>query len=288
MTIKGNTLQDLKDYFIAKLKDDYALSEINAMFYILLEDLVGITKQQFFLNPDNRVSESEIVKFIYAVKDLKAKKPIAYITQKHLFCDLPLFINNQVLIPRPETEEMVYWITEKLKNYPSPKVIDICSGSGCIALAIKKYIQQANVTGIELSSKAIEVAKANARLNQLDVEFLADDILQSVLKFQNDIDLIVSNPPYIPLHEKNTMDKSVTDYEPDLALFVPNEKPLLFYETIAQKAQLWLKNKGLLVMEIHEDYGEKTIKLLTDCNFTEVKIHKDINGKNRFVSCVKK
>jgi release factor glutamine methyltransferase len=199
-----------------------------------------------------------------------------------------MFINNQVLIPRPETEEMVYWITEKLKNYPSPKVIDICSGSGCIALAIKKYIQQANVTGIELSSKAIEVAKANARLNQLDVEFLADDILQSVLKFQNDIDLIVSNPPYIPLHEKNTMDKSVTDYEPDLALFVPNEKPLLFYETIAQKAQLWLKYKGLLVMEIHEDYGEKTIKLLTDCNFTEVKIHKDINGKNRFVSCVKK
>jgi release factor glutamine methyltransferase len=288
MTIKGNTLQDLKDYFIAKLKDDYALSEINAMFYILLEDLVGITKQQFFLNPDNRVSESEIVKFIYAVKDLKAKKPIAYITQKHFFCDLPMFINNQVLIPRPETEEMVYWITEKLKNYPSPKVIDICSGSGCIALAIKKYIQQANVTGIELSSKAIEVAKANARLNQLDVEFLADDILQSVLKFQNDIDLIVSNPPYIPLHEKNTMDKSVTDYEPDLALFVPNEKPLLFYETIAQKAQLWLKYKGLLVMEIHEDYGEKTIKLLTDCNFTEVKIHKDINGKNRFVSCVKK
>ena len=165
MTIKGNTLKDLRDYFYKKLKGYFPESEIQAMFYILMEDLLGISKNEYFIHPEKRISESEIVKFVYAVKDLKNTKPLSYITQKHIFCELPLYVNENVLIPRPETEELVHYIVSQFKTKKELNIYDICTGSGCIALALKNLLPQANVMASDVSVKALEVARQNAKAN---------------------------------------------------------------------------------------------------------------------------
>ncbi len=287
MTIKGNTLSDLKNYFFIKLKNHFPAHEINTLFYILLNDLLDIPKQTFFMSSDKRISESEIVRFIDAVKDLKQGKPVSYITGKHIFLDIPLFVDAHVLIPRPETEEMVLWAIRRLSSGREMAALDLCTGSGCIALAVKKYLPQAEVWATDVSTDALEVAQKNAQHNRLNICFLQDDILNTSLSKTETFDVILSNPPYIPQQEKDELDDSVTAFEPHQALFVPDENPLIFYKKIADNALLWLKTGGLLVVETHEELSGEVTKLFKTQGFSDVEVHQDINRKNRFVSCIK-
>ncbi len=288
MTIKGNTLSDLKKYFFAKLENHFPAHEINALFYILLNDLLGISKQTFFMSPGKRISESEIVQFVDAVKDLKQGKPVSYITGKHIFMDIPLQVDERVLIPRPETEEMVLWAIRHFPAAQKVSVIDVCTGSGCIALAVRKHLPQAEVWATDVSADALLVASENSKHNRLTVKFLQDDILNTDLNKKQVFDLVISNPPYIPEKEKNELDSCVTAFEPHQALFVPDENPLVFYEKIAENALLWLKHNGILVAETHEELAGEVAELFKHQGLAAVEVHQDINRKNRFVSCIKK
>lgn len=232
---------------------------------------------------------------------LASMEPIQYIFGETEFCSLPFRVTPAVLIPRPETEELVDLIRHCTSpprhcDLPShhceersnpPRILDICTGSGCIAIALAKHFTQAEVTATDISTTALEIAKQNATLNNVKINFLQDDILSPTAQYAEYYDIIVSNPPYIAEKEKHTMSINVIDYEPHEALFVPDKDPLKFYRAIAGFASRKLESDGSLFLEINPLYSGELIELLYNKGFKETEIIRDLSGKNRFIKAKK-
>jgi len=279
--IPSNRVRDIERYIHAELCGLYPDREAEAFVDILFEAFEGWDKAHFLLHRDDTVNQSDLLKFHWAVEDLKRHRPIQYIVGYTDFCGLRLHVEEGVLIPRPETEEIV----EKTKQSCNPStILDICTGSGCMALALAAHFHDAKVYGVDISTQALAIAKANAVDNKLDVAFVQCDILSQVpLLPYSTFDLIVSNPPYVCESEREAMARNVLDYEPSQALFVSDEDPLLFYRAIGQYASRHLAPNGLLVMEINERFGAEVCQLLLKTGF-DTTLHKDFRDKDRWVT----
>jgi release factor glutamine methyltransferase len=288
MRIPSNQISSIQQFFRKELKDLFEQEEIEQFIFYSFEYYLGYTRTDLSLNTNNRVSESELLKLNDTVKRLKKKEPIQYILGETWFHGLKFKVNADVLIPRPETEELVEWLLNQSGHIHTSqnnefKILDIGTGTGCIAIALKKNLTTAAVYALDISEKALEVARANAVLNNADIQFIHADILHPEFRTENHFDLIISNPPYILPSEKANMNANVLEYEPELALFVTETDPLLFYRKIADFAQNRLTERGQLFFEINENKGEEIKNLLGSLGFRQVEIKKDLNGKDRMV-----
>ena len=237
------------------------------------------------MEPDLRLSESEMLTFHFAVKDLLKNKPIQYIIGETEFCDLKFKVNENVLIPRPETSELVMNIVnrQKTKDKRQLSILDIGTGSGCIAISLAKNIPGSKVYALDISEKALEVAKTNAFNNNVDITFIHDDILSLNNKIETKFDIIVSNPPYVRELEKAEMRDNVLNWEPHNALFVSDNDPLIFYRNILEFAKTNLNQDGEIWFEINEYLGKEMTVLCKEYGFSDVEIFKDFRGKERIV-----
>ena len=283
---KNNRLFDLKKIYLQELKPQFGENEASQMLNILIEYFFSLTRTQLALKPDFRLTESEMLSLHNAVKELKTNKPVQYITGETEFYGMKFFVNKSVLIPRQETEELVDLIVAREKE-AGLKVLDIGTGSGCIAISLAKKLNQAEVTAIDVSAAALAVAKKNAEINEVSAIFLEEDILNPSQTSNTQFDIIVSNPPYVTLSEKKQMQPNVLEFEPHLALFVENENPLVFYKAILIYASENLKTGGRLYFEINESLGKDASELLETNGFKDIKIHPDINGKDRMLVALK-
>ncbi|KAF0238208.1 MAG: protein-(glutamine-N5) [Prolixibacteraceae bacterium] len=273
-------------YINSELAGFYPVSEIQSFIRIIFEAVCGISFTGQIIRKNEKISLTDFEKIKSVISRLKNFEPIQYILGETEFYGLKLAVNPSVLIPRPETEELVQWIIKR--NWPENcKILDIGTGSGCIALALKKQLNNVDVFGIDISENALEVAKQNAIKSNLDVGFFQADILKWKHCNWQIFDVIVSNPPYIRESEKQQMHNNVINFEPANALFVPDENPLVFYRPIASFAHKHLSDNGMLFFEINENLGSEMNEMLIESGFAEIEIRKDINGKDRMVSCRK-
>ena len=280
-----NSFNSMLQLFQETLCDIYEKSEIDAIFYRLMFDLFGLEKSKIITGKLNPVSDLLYNKAIKCLVRLKNYEPIQYITHKTYFYGLDLSIRSKVLIPRPETEELVDRCINDITN--KSRVLDVGTGSGCIALAIAKNRPQADITGIDISKTAIEVAERNAKQLGLSVTFLMHDIFNLPENFyQNRFDVIISNPPYVKNFEKLSMHKNVIDFEPLEALFVNDDNPLIYYREIVKVATLILSKNGTVWVEINENSGHDTVDIFKEY-FNFVELYKDFKNKNRFVKSSK-
>ncbi len=283
MKIASNKISDVVRYFRDELKDVYDSEELETIMAYCFEEFVNMKRAEITLNKNKTISESELLKFSFAVKDLKQQNPIQYVLSKADFYGMKFIVNKNVLIPRPETEELVHLIIKENKE-SQINILDIGTGSGCIAIALKKHIPSATVYAMDISEEALKIAKQNAVLNDAEINFIQDNILQPTSDIgHRTSDIIVSNPPYVCISEKETMNKNVLEYEPHLALFVNDSNPLLFYNAIVNFALRNLKKEGKLYFEINEAYGDEIKMLMEGKGFKNVALKKDINNKNRIV-----
>jgi len=284
MQWKTNKLFDLRKQYMQELLAYYDQREAESLLTILVQYFFGLSQSGLITNADFRLSESEMLQLHFAVKDLKKYRPVQYIIGETEFFDLKIKVNKAVLIPRPETEELVQLIINNEKQRDL-NILDIGTGSGCIAIALKKNIPFAQLTGIDISDAAIELASENAENNKLNIAFAELNILdQRQWNLLGQFDIIVSNPPYVTNAEKNRMDNNVLNYEPHQALFVADNDALVFYKEIFHFSENHLRQNGKIYFEINEEKGNEIVELAKSKNFVNVKLHKDINGKNRFVS----
>ena len=280
-------IKEYKNQFIEQLSSIYDVGEVESFFYIILENKHQLKRIDLALNIGLKFSEAEIETWNEILDKLKQQIPIQYILGTTSFYDLDFEVNNDVLIPRPETEELVSWI---LSNNPitestnKPKILDIGTGSGCIAISLAKNIPKATVYAIDVSEKALAIAKKNASTNKVKVTFIQENILKTE-NFQEKLDIIVSNPPYVRNLEKQEINKNVLDYEPHLALFVDDHDALIFYRKIAHLAQKNLSENGQLYFEINQYLGNEMVELLQKMHFKNIEIRKDIYGNNRMIFC---
>lgn len=273
-----NSIKSVFKYFEEKLSHQFSKREIKLFAEISLEVKFGLGKSDVILN-SRKFSESELLELRSIVKRIKSNEPIQYILNNAHFYGLEFYIKEGVLIPRPETEELVDLI---LKESPKGTVLDIGTGSGIIAITLKSMAPALRVKAVDVSESALSIAKKNAELNRVEVEFEKMDVLTN--DFINDsFDIIVSNPPYVLESDKAKMSESVLDFEPGLALFVPDNDPLRFYKRIATLAVKHLAKDGRLYFEIHEDFGLEVKELLMKAGFSKVEIVKDLQGKDRIV-----
>jgi release factor glutamine methyltransferase len=283
-------IKELKDYFVDAISDLYPSEEVQSFFNLLSEKHLGLSRIEIALNSDTSISEENISKFKEAIQRLKNYEPIQYILGETEFFGLPFKVDENVLIPRPETEELVLWVISEFRIQNSEfRIIDIGTGSGCIPIALASRFPEAKITALDISKGALEVAKQNAKLNEVNINFIEADILDSNtwnLDFENlEFDIVVSNPPYVRELEKELMEANVIKYEPATALFVKDEDPLLFYRKIAQFGKQYLKPTGLLFFEINEYLGESMLELLKEEGYSEIEIKKDIFNKDRMIKC---
>jgi release factor glutamine methyltransferase len=277
-----NTMEGLRSYTHEKLSRTYSTTEINALFFRTIEELLGISKSEYHTNPQIRVSESDFLKLRNAIKELKKNKPIQYILRKATFYDLDLYVDSDVLIPRSETEEMFEDIVSTIQFAPN-RVLDLGTGSGCIALALKKIFPFAEVFALDSSEKALQVAQKNAKRLMLSISCVHLNIEQAA-SLPGKWDIIVSNPPYVTHEDKTFMASNVLDFEPELALFVPDEDPLIFYRLLARFTVENLTVKGWFFFEINEKFGEEVMQLLREYGLTRnLKLMHDLNQKPRWV-----
>ena len=275
-------LNDIKQALKKQLAGQFESVELNPILSILIEHVTGWDQVQQVIHKDNAISEEQVLAFETAAEALLAGRPIQYITGKAWFMGEAYAVNDQVLIPRPETEELVEWIIEYAAIKGNAlRILDIGTGSGCIAIAIKKALPEATVSAIDISTGALKIAATNAAAIKADIEFTCLDILNTAF-LPGQYDVIVSNPPYIPMQEMKNMELQVTDHEPNIALFVPDEDPLMFYKAIARLAKLHLSANGQLFFEIHYDQGDAMIALLDEMHF-HAELRTDIFGKDRMV-----
>jgi release factor glutamine methyltransferase len=286
MKIASTKISDVIRFFREELKDIYEPGEVATFISYCFEAYLGFSKTDLLLKTKESMSESELLKFNFAVKQLKQQRPIQYILGKAHFYKLQFVVNEHVLIPRPETEELVDLIIRELKQTTASDILDIGTGSGCIAIVLKKNLPMATVAALDISEEALNIAAQNAAQNQVIVSFFKQDILNTntlPAAAPRQFDCIVSNPPYICFSESKDMQQNVLDHEPHLALFVPDEDPLLFYKRIADFALTNLKPKGKLYFEINAAYGLETKEMLKKKGFKNVILLSDLNNKNRIL-----
>jgi len=281
-------LKELRNKMIRELGVIYPEKECLFLVNWLFFSVAGIEKIDFFLDPGRLVRAKIKAQLLEKLGELMLLKPIQYVTGTAYFHDLELKVNPSVLIPRPETEELVKWVADDHKNPEGLRILDIGTGSGCIILALGSFLKKSQLSGIDISQEALTTASLNAKNNGIHVDFRKLDILnETEWNELKNFDLIVSNPPYVRLSEKSGMKKNVLDYEPSQALFVPDEDPLLFYRAIARFSRLKLSQKGKLYLEINENLGKETVLLLKNEGFTEISLKKDMRGKDRMIRCLK-
>ncbi|NOY51193.1 MAG: peptide chain release factor N(5)-glutamine methyltransferase [Chlorobi bacterium] len=286
MLWKNNRLSDLKRSYISELASIYGESESKQQLNMLIDYFFGLSRSEQAVRYDFRLSESEMLRMHEAVKDLKRNKPIQYIIGEAEFLDMRIKVNDNVLIPRPETEELIELIA-KGEIGPNLNILDIGTGSGCIALALAKNLDNARVSALDISKNALKLADENARINKLEINFVSDDIHNPAIDWGHEFDVIVSNPPYIRRSEEGLMKANVLEYEPHIALFVEDGDPLLFYKAIVGFAAVNLKPGGRLYFEINEALATDVKIMLEENSYNNVGVHKDINGKDRMVSALK-
>jgi len=292
MKIISNKLKDIVSFFKQELNGLYDERELRSIIFIIMEEFTGYSSSQLLTNEDHTVSESTLLKINFAIKDLKEYKPLQYILGYATFYNLKLKVTSDVMIPRPETEELVKWVIDdnkyareiKIENEPKNlKLVDIGTGSGCISIAIKN-IPEISIKAIDISEHALKVAKKNAELNKVEINFFQHDIFdKNLYGFKFKIDIIVSNPPYVRESEKALMSPNVLDYEPELALFVKDEQALAYYEAIANFSLLRLKPKGHIYLEVNEALALETSEIFILKGFKKIKLRQDIHGKNRML-----
>ena len=271
-----------KKYFFSELSNSFPKTEIQSFFNILIEHQLKLNRVEIALNPAIEISKIHLDFLQSALSGLKKSVPIQYIIGETEFYGLPFKVTKNVLIPRPETEELVNWVINDTKNIANINILDIGTGSGCIAISIAKNVPNAKVFSLDISSKALEIAKENAKLNGVNIQFIEADILDSP-KSNEKFDVIISNPPYVRELEKEEMQKNVLENEPHIALFVRDENPLLFYDKIADFALTNLKQNGSIYFEINQYLGNQTLDLLKSKGFQNIKLKKDIFGANRML-----
>lgn len=282
---------ELQRYFIDNLEGYYNEREIRNMFFLLLEHYFQIDRIHFFTENDRDFSKTDLQKIRRTIKQLKTFKPIQYILGSAVFCGLTFKITPAVLIPRPETEELIDLILQRFSSAGKKpvQILDIGTGSGCLAVSLAALLKNSKVWACDIQHPAITIARKNADSNQVNIDFFNIDILlEDIPSKLPQFDLIVSNPPYIRNAEKNQMKPNVLLYEPPEALFVPDEDPLLFYRAIALKATKHLKPGGRLFFEINEDFGKELVDMLERLNYKEVTLWNDIHGKDRFIEATHK
>ncbi len=278
------TFKEIKSSFHNELSPFFDEQEIDSFFYLVLEKYHRLKRVDLALQPHLKVSATEFEQWKFVLEELKTQKPIQYILGETFFCDLIFKVNEYTLIPRPETEELVYWILDELKkqNNSNSTIIDIGTGTGCIPISLKKNLPESTVFAIDISEEALKVAQENAEMNEVDVHFMQKNILETS-DLQHQFDVIVSNPPYVRNLEKAEINTNVLAFEPHLALFVSDEDPLIFYRKIAELAQKNLKPNGLLFFEINQYLGKETVSLLGDLGFSTIELRKDVYGNDRIV-----
>ena len=274
------------EYIRNQLNDTFSLGEIRAFTRLILEEVCNLSFSEIASCKFNDLSDNKKQNIISIVKRLQNNEPIQYILGNTEFYGLTLKVTSSVLIPRPETEELVEWILLETTQ-PNPNILDIGTGSGCIAITLAKKIDNATVEAWDVSREALNVAKENATINHVTVNFLEVDALKPLQENQR-FDIIVSNPPYIREMERKTMSSNVLDYEPQLALFVPDNKALIFYNRIADIALQQLNSDGWLYFEINHAKGAEVVQLLKEKGFVNVELKKDISKNDRMVRAMKK
>jgi release factor glutamine methyltransferase len=281
-------LREIKNVFHTELDALYPKEEVNSFFSMLIEHYLNLERFVLALQPDLIISKEEETPLFNALSRLKLKEPIQHIIGTTNFMEMDFTVSNNVLIPRPETEELVRWIIEEERSTKNNvtskkalKILDIGTGSGCIAISLAKNLVKSEVYALDISEEALKIARANALSNEVDVTFIKQDILKDELDYE--FDIIVSNPPYVREMEKEEMQKNVLDYEPSQALFVSNKNPLLFYKRITTFAFKHLVEGGVLYFEINQYLGKETFTLLKDHNFSEIELRKDMFDNDRML-----
>jgi release factor glutamine methyltransferase len=278
------TYKELRSHFESQLSELYSSDEIKNLYFLTLNGILQLSKITILSNTDNQINENNSQRILNILDGLQKKVPIQYLLGTAAFYGMTLEVNPSVLIPRPETEELVEWIIKDFKGKKAA-ILDVCTGSGCIALALKHNLPESTVTAIDISEDALETASHNAEKLGLEIEIIEEDALAlNKGSLTTAYDVIVSNPPYIKESDKKEVQDNVLMYEPHLALFVPDNDPLKFYKAIAEFAK---GSKSVtMYFEIHEDMGDKLSKWLKKEGFKNIEVRKDINDKDRMLKCI--
>lgn len=279
-------LNDIIKEYHRKLFHLYPPQEIQSIVNLVLETYLKIPRAEITLRKYDEIHEALQSALLDILVDLETGRPVQYIIGETTFYGRNIIVTNDVLIPRQETEELVHWIIkDNIECTVKKRILDVGTGSGCIAIALAHNIKNAEVSGCDVSMKSLDVAMKNAQLSNTDLRFFKMNILKPPL-VPDFFDIIVSNPPYVTQSEKKIMHRNVIDHEPASALFVPDKDPLLYYRAIAAFAQKHLNIQGALYLEINERFGKEVAMLLKKASFSNIEVRKDINGKDRMIKAI--
>ena len=287
-------LREIKNIYHSELDAIYGKEEVNSFFYLLIEHYFDLERFILAIQPELVIDKEQETVIFQALSELKLEKPIQHIIGTAYFMDLDFKVNEHVLIPRPETEELVRWILDDHKNTAKIlTILDMGTGSGCIPISLDKNLTDAKVFGLDISTDALKVAEENNALLNAGVKFFEADMLSldaetSAKELNQKFDIIISNPPYVRELEKAEMQNNVIDHEPSLALFVPDEDPLKFYSAVVNFAADHLNENGCLYLEINQYLGEETKQLLEESNFKTIELRKDMFGNDRMIKGIRK
>lgn len=280
------TIASIEKVFIEDLSSLYGPEEAGSIAWLVIGHVCKVNRSQYLTNKQDDLNEEQLRSFYGILSELKQGVPVQYLLGETEFYGSVFKVSPAVLIPRPETEELVDWILKDAKangtDYSGMRVLDIGTGSGCISISLKKYLPDMEVSAVDISSEALELAKENALLNHTEVNFITADILNPFTEMGKFF-IITSNPPYVTLAEKEQMHINVLNHEPHLALFVPKDDPLIFYKAIAAFAQHHLQEAGLLYLEINENLGEETVSLLRKRGFKNIELRRDLRDRYRMI-----
>jgi release factor glutamine methyltransferase len=290
------TIRDVFAAFKQGLQKIYDANESEAVTLLAVSEISGLSKAKIKAFPEHEFTQQQFEKLTGILEELMTGCPIQYILGETEFYGLTFKVNPSVLIPRPETEELVEWVLSSVgggqlsvgsSQFAAGRILDIGTGSGCIAISLKKHLPDAKVSAIDISPEALKTAKENAELNAVDVAFIEADILNFKSDIENPkFEIIISNPPYVTLQDKIQMHHNVTGFEPHTALFVPQNDPLLFYKAIADFAANHLTDNGLLFFEINESYGQQVVELLAGKGFKNIELRKDMSERDRMIKAL--
>ena len=283
-------LKEFKLFFNEALSAIYPKTEIDSFFFILMEEKLNLQRIDTVLKPDFLITEKNLIDLKNIVKRLQKEEPIQYILGNTEFYGLPFLVNENTLIPRTETEELIVWVIDEIKVLANNKItelsiLDIGTGTGCIPISLAKNLTSLNISAIDISTEALLIAKQNAILNKVTIEFIELDILNAE-SLPQEYDIIISNPPYVRELEKKEIKNNVLENEPHLALFVADENPLIFYNKIADLAKQQLSKNGMLFFEINQYLGKETVSMLAEKGFKNIQLKKDLFGNDRMIKCV--
>lgn len=285
MNIPGSQVASMVQYMRQELMGTYPIRELESLIRYTFREVCEMNRVDMVLRAEEHLTPEIVKRFEEVTFRLKYDEPIQYIFGRTEFCGLEILVTKDVLIPRPETEELVAWVQKDFKNNPPKIILDIGTGSGCMALALKKIFPEAEVFGTDATAEVVRMARKNAEHNNLEVKFTLSNILNGSTEL-GEFDVIVSNPPYITRDEYVDILPNVFNHEPHLALFVRNNDPMMFYRAIGKFCQTHLTKRGGLYLEFNENYAADTLSVLESFNFTNTTVRKDFNGKFRMAKAM--